>query len=204
MSSRLSGLILITDHLQAAYERYVGEYSACESVGQKNQAQHTLRESFDSFFASLHQGLKDLGRVVRHQEKEQAAAGKKANKKAIVDRKTKELKVALEKLHAGVKEAEGFFKHIHWLQERFPQAEYEDVAGLCKLASLEEVKEQSYSLNPGRYVGVVIEEDDKTEEEFVEELLAIPMNNEFEALNADARSLEDIISANIRQITGEV
>ena len=61
-----------------------------------------------------------------------------------------------------------FYQHIHWLQERFPKAEYEDVTGLCKLASPAEVKEQEYSLNPGRYVGVVIEEDGKTEEEFID------------------------------------
>ena len=69
---------------------------------------------------------------------------------------------------------------IHWLQERFPKAEYEDVTGLCKLASPVDVKEQDYSLNPGRYVGVVIEEDGKTEEEFVSELLA--MNEELVSL----------------------
>ena len=42
-------------------------------------------------------------------------------------------------------------------------------------------EEQDYSLNPGRYVGVVIEEDGKTEEEFIEELLV--MNQELSNLN---------------------
>ena len=65
-------------------------------------------------------------------------------------------------LHKEVKTAESFYKHIHWLQERFAGARYEDVTGLCKLATPEEVKEQDYSLNAGRYVGVVIEEDGKT------------------------------------------
>ena len=78
-----------------------------------------------------------------------------------------------------MKNAEIFYQHIHWLQERFPKAEYEDVTGLCKLASPAEVKEQEYSLNPGRYVGVVIEEDGKTEEEFIEELFKL--NDELEA-----------------------
>ena len=31
---------------------------------------------------------------------------------------------------------------------------YEDKLGFCKKASLEEIKEKDYSLNPGRYVGV--------------------------------------------------
>ena len=70
-----------------------------------------------------------------------------------------------------MRSAEGWFGHVRWLQERFPKAEYEDVIGLCKLATPAEVKEQDYSLNPGRYVGVVIEEDGKTEEEFIADLL---------------------------------
>ena len=40
-----------------------------------------------------------------------------------------------------VKTAESAYQHIHWLQERFPNAEYEDVTGLCKLANLEEIEE---------------------------------------------------------------
>lgn len=100
-----------------------------------------------------------------------------------------------------MKNAETYYRHIHWLQERFPRAEYEDFTGLCKLATLEEVKEQDYSLNPGRYVGVVIEEDGKTEEEFIEELLS--MNDELSRLNDEARKLEAVIAHNVLQMAGE-
>lgn len=75
------------------------------------------------------------------------------------------------------------------------------MTGLCKLADLEEIREQHYSLNPGRYVGVVIEEDGRTEEEFIEEMLA--MNDELNQLNVEARKLEKIINHNILQLTGE-
>lgn len=58
-------------------------------------------------------------------------------------------------------------ENIEWLQTRFPDAAYADVVGLCKAASNEEyIDEQDYSLNAGRYVGVEIEEDNVTEEEF--------------------------------------
>jgi len=100
-----------------------------------------------------------------------------------------------------VKNAENFYQYIHWLQERFPEAEYEDVTGLCKLASLADVNEQEYSLNPGRYVGVVIEEDGKTEEEFIEEILSL--NNEIESLSNDVRQLDRVISANVKLLAGE-
>jgi type I restriction enzyme M protein len=72
---------------------------------------------------------------------------------------------------------------------------------LCKLANLNEIKEQEYSLNPGRYVGVVIEEDGKTEEEFIEEMLAL--NDELNKLNKEASALESVINHNIRQIAGD-
>jgi type I restriction enzyme M protein len=75
------------------------------------------------------------------------------------------------------------------------------VTGLCKLAAPEDIKEQDYSLNPGRYVGVVIEEDGKTEEEFIEELVSL--NNELNRLNLEAKKLEEVIDHNIAQITGE-
>lgn len=111
------------------------------------------------------------------------------------------MKTALEALHTEVKNAEGYYKHIHWLQERFPRAEYEDVTGLCKLATKEEVKGQDYSLNPGRYVGVVIEDDGKTEEEFIEEIFGL--NDALMILNKEAHMLEGIINHNILQISGE-
>ena len=98
-----------------------------------------------------------------------------------------------------MKNAESSFGHIHWLQERFPEAEYEDVTGLCKLADLDDVKEQDYSLNPGRYVGVVIEEDGKTEEEFVETILSL--QDELDELAKSGKSLQSIISENIGKIT---
>lgn len=50
-------------------------------------------------------------------------------------------------------------------------------------------------------MGVVIEEDGKTEEEFVEELLA--MNQELSSLNSDARELEKIIHHNVLKLTEE-
>jgi type I restriction enzyme M protein len=187
--------------LQDKCENYVAGYGAETEVASKNKAQHKLREAFDPFFIAQHDGLKALDRIVRQHEKQQADLAKAEGKRASVDRKTKTLKVALEALHIEVKTAESWFKHIHWLQARFPQAEYEDVTGLCKLASPEEVREQDYSLNSGRYVGVVIEEDGKTEEEFINDLLA--MNDELCQLNAEARDLENVIIKNIHQITGD-
>jgi type I restriction enzyme M protein len=69
------------------------------------------------------------------------------------------------------------------------------------VATPEEVKEQDYSLNAGRYVGVVIEEDGKTEEEFIESL--IQMNEEFLTLTSNAKVVESVISLNMNHLVGE-
>jgi len=117
------------------------------------------------------------------------------------DKNIKELKSKLDELYKEATEAECFFKHVIWLQDRFPEAKYEDVTGLCKVASQKVIEEHDYSLNPGRYVGVVIEEDGKTEEEFITEILGL--NEELSRLNAEARELEKAIYHNINQIAGE-
>lgn len=175
--------------LEKKHKAYESKFNI-KDVDNSNKIQRTLAEAFYPFFADIHDMLRSIDKKVRHFEKEHP------NKK-----ETKTVRTELEALHQEIKEAEYFFGHINWLQERFPQARYEDVTGLCKLATRDEVKEQDYSLNPGRYVGVVIEEDGKTEEEFIEEMLA--MNQELNDLNKEARELEKIIHHNILELTGE-
>ena len=76
---------------------------------------------------------------------------------------------------------------------------YADVAGLCKAASLQEIEAQGWSLNPGRYVGVVAGED-VSDEDFNEQLVAL--NEELEVLNTQARELEQTIATNVVEILG--
>lgn len=93
---------------------------------------------------------------------------------------------------------------IDWLNERFPDGVYRDVIGLCKAAALEGedgIIDQDYSLNAGRYVGVVIEDDGMTEEEYKEEMLRL--NGELNKLNTEAKELEDNISVFIKGMFGE-
>ena len=189
------------DKMANGYQEYRSKLAAAKSIETQNKSQHQLRETFEPFFAGLHEGLKHLDRIVRHHEKQQTEQAQKDGKRGATDRKTKALKTALEELHQEVKNAELFFQHIRWLHERFPKAAYEDVTGLCKLATPAEVKEQDYSLNPGRYVGVVIEEDGKTEEEFLEEVLAI--DTELAKLHLATSGLESVISKNLKLLVGE-
>jgi type I restriction enzyme M protein len=72
------------------------------------------------------------------------------------------------------------------LAKRFPDGVYADVTGLCKVATIDEIEDQGWSLNPGRYVGTEVEDlDDKV---FEEKLAAA--HAELRALGARARELE--------------
>ena len=187
--------------LEKAWADYQKKNGGNVSVKKKNTAQHKLRATFDPFFTALHDSLKQIDKAVRRHEKTLAEKAKKAGKRQTADRATKQLKTALEDLHNEVKNAESYFGHIHWLQERFPEAKYEDVTGLCKLANLDEIKGQDYSLNPGRYVGVVIEEDGKTEEEFLQDIL--DLDEQLTNLTSDAATLSTLIHSNIVTIAGD-
>jgi len=95
-------------------------------------------------------------------------------------------------------------KQIDWLLERFPEGKYQDIIGLCKIAKFEEedgIIDQDYSLNPGRYVGVVIEEDGLTEDEFRD--VMFELSNELDLLNSESRKLEASVSSGLKKLFGE-
>jgi type I restriction enzyme M protein len=187
--------------LQNLCKEYQDRYRNAVSVESANEAQKRLRKAFDPFFEALHSGVKLLDKTVRQHEKSQAEQAVIDGKRGSTDRKTKALKTTLDALHMEIKRAEMFYRHISWLQERFPNANYEDVIGLCALVDPVTVKKQGYSLNPGRYVGVVIEADDTTEEEFLMQILHL--NDELEQQNALANTLASVITKNLSAIGGE-
>jgi type I restriction enzyme M protein len=75
--------------------------------------------------------------------------------------------------------------------------DYADVAGLCRAATLQEIEVQGWSLNPGRYVGVVAGED-VSDKDFNEQLVAL--NEELEVLNTQALELQTRIAQNVVSI----
>ena len=80
--------------------------------------------------------------------------------------------------------------------EHFPDGQYADVPGLCKVATLAEIETQGWSLNPGRYVGVAA----RAEEDFDFKARLEEQNEELETLNAEARELEDRIAENVAKL----
>jgi type I restriction enzyme M protein len=83
------------------------------------------------------------------------------------------------------------------LGSTFPNLKYRDVPGLCRLVSLAEVAASSWSLNPGRYVGVAPGEAAHPEfSEHIANLMA-----DVEMLTSEARDLEEQVVQSFREIT---
>lgn len=73
---------------------------------------------------------------------------------------------------------------------------YEDIPGRCKVATLEEINENDYSLNPGRYIEIVEKEIDDVEfETRIKELSA-----EFKSLTSEAHDLEKKIEEDWKKL----
>jgi type I restriction enzyme M protein len=90
-----------------------------------------------------------------------------------------------------------FWRQAHWLTERFPEAELCDVEGLVKLVDRTEVAANDWSLTPGRYVGVALEEVDE-DFDFEETLREIHV--ELEDLNNEAVKLAATIKKNFEEL----
>lgn len=114
-------------------------------------------------------------------------------------RKDKVLEEALKQLSTTVKQLAYWQENIDWLQSRFPNAEYQDITGLCKMADRTDyVEEQDYSLNAGRYVGVEIEDDEISEVEYRKRLNA--QRNSLKELTAKSNKLEDEIFRTLSEL----
>lgn len=79
------------------------------------------------------------------------------------------------------------------MQEKFPEGVYTDIAGLCKIATINDIEAQGWSLNPGRYVGVA----EKAVDDFIFAERLEELNEELEVLNVEARGLEERIAENV-------
>lgn len=95
-----------------------------------------------------------------------------------------------------------FETQLTWLDTHFPDGQYRDVEGLCYRASRAAIAGQQYSLNPGRYVGVALEDDGRTPEEFREFVQAQAAT--LAALHAEADALQGQIVQDVRVLFMDV
>lgn len=87
-------------------------------------------------------------------------------------------------------------KDALWLYEKFGDGEYQDISGLCKIATEEEIKDKGWSLTPGAYVGVAPVEDDGVD--FEERMKEI--HKELLTLHDESDRLMDTISKNLEEM----
>jgi type I restriction enzyme M protein len=73
---------------------------------------------------------------------------------------------------------------------------YRDVLGLCKVATIDQIQSQGWSLNPGRYIGVA----ERKPDEFEFAVRLEELNEELETLNVEARELEIRIAENVQSL----
>ena len=79
------------------------------------------------------------------------------------------------------------------LGDKFPRNVYEDSAGLCAVASIEEIEAQGWSLNPGRYVGTEVHSLEEID--FLTRLEVF--REELGTLSSEALRLTDQITTNL-------
>lgn len=139
----------------------------------------TINDTCNNFFKEFSKG----NRIVTDEEL------KNGNSKKAISFDVNEVTDSLNSLLTVIKELE-------WLTEKFGDGKYDDIAGLCKLATIEEIKEKGYSLTPGAYVGVPPVDDDGVD--FEERMKEI--HNELLKLQAESNELMKTISENMKEM----
>lgn len=71
--------------------------------------------------------------------------------------------------------------------------EYNDVAGFCKIATLEEIAKNDYVLTPGRYVGLAKQKDDDEPYEEKMERLTSELKEQFEESNKLQAEIKNVL-----------
>ena len=109
----------------------------------------SIRDGIDCSLGQFKKHLKEL-------EAKHKAATKRADKaeiKAIIDETSSIIAEFTEALEVA--------NQLVWLTDKFGEdGTYNDVAGLCKIATLVDVEAKKFSLTPGAYVGVAEQEHD--------------------------------------------
>lgn len=117
---------------------------------------------------------------------DQTKACIKSAESLIIKRNVKSMRSAGEEFCGALNEILTIIGEYEWLTSKFgTEGEYQDVLGLCKIATIDEISEKNYSLTPGAYVGVAEVEDDGVD--FNERMSEI--HAELSQLNAEANVL---------------
>jgi len=121
-------------------------------------AQHPLADRCRDLTKQIDLAAKLAGRVIDIAVKELDARKSEAWDNGDANKARKALEVARADVVEALRLARYFVRQADWHQERFPEAKPRDVEGLVKLVDRATIKAHDWSLTPGRYVGVALEE----------------------------------------------
>ena len=179
------------------YRRLLADYRQAidEAVAALNEQAQPFSDLIDRDTAGHFWGLmgwiehagQDLVELKKRVEDQinQTKACVKSAENFIEKRKVKAMRQAGEAFCAVLQDILTVIDENNWLTEKFGEGEYQDVAGLCKIATIQEIEEKNYSLTPGAYVGVAEQEDDGVD--FHERMTEI--HDELARLNTEANTL---------------
>ena len=156
-------------------------------AGLKTNISETIQSVID-YYSSM---SKSSYKVLQQQFKQKH--GFTLNRAAAVK---KQLNNALEKSLSKIDELLTVLHEAKWLYEKFGEGEYQDIPGLCKIASMQEIEDKGYSLTPGAYVGVAAQEDDGVD--FGKRMKEI--HTELLSLQQESNKLMETISRNMEEM----
>lgn len=141
--------------------------------------------------------VKLTGRVIDIALKECDARDSELWENVEINKARKALETVRAEAVEALRRTRYFIKQADWLQERFPEAKLQSVAGLVKVVSRAEIEAHDSSLSPGRYVGVAPEEVDD-DFDFEEALRSIHID--LKGLNEEAVQLAATIARNFEEL----
>ena len=177
-------------NLQAIVHLYRGETEKYKALLDEYKSRITeLITTFDG--VSFAEAIKTL-------ETQYAELEKKVNDdvKAAPTKQRKQKRADYDDQLEDLADSIVFVKEAKWLFEKFGEGEYEDIPGLCKIATRGEIAAKNYSLTPGVYVGVAPTEDDGIDfhqrmKEIYQELLGLQEQSN-ELMNQISRNMEEL------------
>jgi len=180
-------------------EQVADELAKTRLVYSNSKPLATLDKAFTDHLKKAKRGynnfLKAINAFVKEAGKEDDLRKNKDWKTDVLD-KLKQMEMDFAQYSHSIDQILYFNKEAHWLISRFPNSDYADVAGLCKVVDKTEIANNDYSLTAGRYVGVApqIDEDFDYEERMAE------IKVELGSLNEEAVGLAEQIQLNLTEL----
>ena len=158
-------------------------------------------DKYKALLAEYHQALKSalpFSEIAEQLETE--LQNVKAEAKEAIDCASRKDKKRIETEYQGqiqsLEQKLTVAKDAVWLYEKFGEGEYQDIPGLCKIATRTEIAEKNDSLTPGAYVGVAAAEDDGVD--FAQRMGEI--HRELLELQEKSNILMETISKNLKEM----